>query len=554
MYKMDELRNKKIVLYGTEKMQKDISYMFDQLDFAYYIDQKEDTWDYEAAIKEAVKNVGIESVFVIICTEKSSEIDARMVSCGLEYTKSFVYAQDMFLALDFDWRKLAKGRKIALWGTGVECDYFEANTSLDEKYLECYFDKNESKNGQLRNQRLIIHPSRVKDWKQYFIIVTTLKYYEDIYEYLSDIGLQEDIDFASYRKECGKIGGGFIDQPSEMMQKTFYAKPVNGPKCTQPFTEWNIQAGGNVCICGCPPWIHSKSIGTLAGNSCVDVQNSMQAKIFRLSIINRTYSFCDSTLCKFFDKTEELPTDYEIERFEDLEVKKVPDINVCFDSGCNLACRQCRKSFLLETETYNKAVIPTILRRLNADNWLNTAEVLNIAGSGEVFYNDSYKALVFTDQAVKRDSIILKSNGILFHEQNFEKITAAYKHINVSVSVDAASENTYRLLRGNTWNVLVKNLEMLSKKRGNGEIEYFEMTFCVQMDNVEEMGEFVTWAKRLHADRVVFQKMFRPEYMSQEEFQQYSCFDEDGILKEKAKKIFQSAFFEDDMVDTSQLH
>jgi hypothetical protein len=78
----------------------------------------------------------------------------------------------------------------------------------------------------------------------------------------------------------------------------------------------------------------------------------------------------------------------------------------------------------------------------------------------------------------------------------------------VSVSVDAAKPETYRIVRrGGELADLLPNLEFIGELRRDKAIDYFRLSFVTQDLNFREMTAFIELARRVGADSVRFQMM-----------------------------------------------
>lgn len=89
-----------------------------------------------------------------------------------------------------------KNRKIAIWGTGEISGVFSQRENIKP---DIYIDNNIDKKGQFFLEKTIVHPTDIKDWSEYYIIVAN-RFYPEIREQLISYGLKEDIDFVSYVK------------------------------------------------------------------------------------------------------------------------------------------------------------------------------------------------------------------------------------------------------------------------------------------------------------------------------------------------------------------
>lgn len=122
--------------------------------------------------------------------------------------------------------------------------------------------------------------------------------------------------------------------------------------------------------------------------------------------------------------------------------------------------------------------------------------------------------------------------------------------IMLTVSVDAASKETYRRIRGGNFDVLRENMKFASELRHNGQLSYFRMNFVVQKENYNEMIDFVQWGKALNVDEVFFTKILNWGTYTSEEFEQVSMMEKDGITpKPELREVLNHPVMQSDIVD-----
>lgn len=536
----------KVVIWGNGKFQQDFQYIFEDIIPAYYVvDNSEYPIGggvYPAA--ELREDPDRDRMMIIICDFDQVSAGNTLVKMGFEHGKSFLYADEIFAVLDEIPKLNINNRKLAFWGTGTELSYFRDKVSLDN---DVYIDGNINKRGVVIDGKEVLYSGDIQDWEHYFIVITTMKYYPEISEILRQKGLHEDSDYIYYRKLLPAE-----QKLSEMLKKTIYAKPIQAPACARPFQFMEIAFGGN-CYCCCTAWVDK--IGNINTDTCDNIWHSTAAKIFRLSIVNKTFCFCKWDICVYIDNNPK--EDLSGERYTDIELKPQPEtLLIGIDGRCNLKCRQCRNHFW-DYDDLEKNMISCQKYRIMDSKWMEHAKHLVFASYGEVFFSPIYKSLLFeTEGSCKRKEIGIISNGVLFTEEYFQMLKERYHKISsVSISVDAACEKTYSIVRGGNWKKLTENLVNLASHRRTGEIESIKLTFCTQMCNISEIYDFIEYARKLGVDRVVFQKIHCSEGMTMEEFQEiFSITDTKNILKEEAAKVLANADLNDTLVDWYQLY
>ena len=187
-------------------------------------------------------------------------------------------------------------------------------------------------------------------------------------------------------------------------------------------------------------------------------------------------------------------------------ISALPKImNLAYDRACNLACPYCRVGIYNPKKDLNNT--GTIHANLFSEG-LPGVERLVIAGNGDVcasrFYMDflqNFDAGKYPDLRIK-----IQTNGLLFTRERWARIEKSHAAIDwISVSVDAATEATYRINRGGDFRRLLECLEFVSELRQAGTIDLFFINFVVQANNFREMIQFIELGEKHSCDLVEFQ-------------------------------------------------
>ena len=186
-------------------------------------------------------------------------------------------------------------------------------------------------------------------------------------------------------------------------------------------------------------------IGNIVMNSPKKVWKSNAAKLQRLSIINKTYAFCNEDICPVINDKNNVK--YTETRFNDVKCGDFPEkLYVSIDESCNLKCKSCRNDYYNATGKELK-FRKKLANKLIKSNWCNNAKKLTIAGQGEVMYSKIYLDMIFNSKITKRESIEIHTNGTLLDKEKLDKLISIYNSIYIYVSIDAATEETYKKLR-----------------------------------------------------------------------------------------------------------
>ncbi len=322
----------------------------------------------------------------------------------------------------------------------------------------------------------------------------------DVYKFLDKYNRKEEtVDREEFYTDIDDINKVPIEQLSlsEMFIKVLYSRPKNiDCKLLEFYAYINDEGVLGGC---CPSWV-GKTYGNILEDK--NVYNNYYSRMIILSAYNKTYCFCNLNMCHYFDRRYINKIDQDIK----LAIIDCPkELNIAVDRTCNLHCRSCRDRFFLAEDWYKERT-HAIVDRLLELGWPNKTKML-LAGQGEVFVSKEYLRLLINDMDEKRESINIFSNGILLNEEKWKLLEDNYKEINVSISVDAASEKVYKIIRNADFKIVLKNLKMLSKYRKNGKLNFFQLNYVIQRDNMNDIIKFVKLAKKLHVDNINFTKL-----------------------------------------------
>jgi MoaA/NifB/PqqE/SkfB family radical SAM enzyme len=178
-----------------------------------------------------------------------------------------------------------------------------------------------------------------------------------------------------------------------------------------------------------------------------------------------------------------------------------------YDFQCNLACPSCRTERVVQSED-EEAMIERIGRRLVESGDLESVNVLGLSGGGDPFASPHCRSLIasipWKELPLLRMS--LHTNGLLLDDRHWQDLLgeARGRVIEIQISIDAATEETYRENRGGDWGKLHESLHFASSLRASGFIDSLWLNFVVQANNWREMPAFAGMAKAYGADHVDF--------------------------------------------------
>jgi len=284
--------------------------------------------------------------------------------------------------------------------------------------------------------------------------------------------------------------------------------------CSYPFTKATFSPSGNVFFC-CPAWL-DLPIGNIFKESFEDIWNSRTAQKIRRSILDENFKYCNPVNCPRIvsGAVKREPQWGKYDHF--METRNVVletgpwKVSLNYDNSCNLYCKSCRNNVIVLPKEKQAELIRFQDSMLTSVFFKHIKEI-TITGAGEALSSPVYMDLLSKINSREHPGLkmILRTNGLLLTPGNWKRLENIHYAVNaISISIDAACEDTYRRLRrGGDFNRLLKNLEFLKELKKEKPFKLW-LHFVVQKANYREMSDFLRLAKKYNADRVLFGKLF----------------------------------------------
>jgi MoaA/NifB/PqqE/SkfB family radical SAM enzyme len=297
--------------------------------------------------------------------------------------------------------------------------------------------------------------------------------------------------------------------------------------CAKPFRHLEIAQNGDAYLC-CEGWL-PRSVGNAWNERISSIWNGARAQEVRRSILDGSFAFCGA--CPLLESVtgsvhyaDEIDDPHEraIVELGVVLVDRIAWLNLAYDRSCNLSCPSCRTDLVVASAESYRA-LKVLQERVLAGDLLAQIDWLYVTGSGDPFASRLFRELLRSiDPALyPRLQIKLHTNGLLFTLSAWDDLGLARRLVSeVEVSIDGASEGTYRLnRRGGDWPQLVQRLGFISSLRQTGRIRTLQFSFVVQANNWREMPAFVDFAEAFAADRIFFAPLrnwgtFSPEELA----------------------------------------
>jgi radical SAM protein with 4Fe4S-binding SPASM domain len=276
-------------------------------------------------------------------------------------------------------------------------------------------------------------------------------------------------------------------------------KPIyKGKFCQTPFEILQIDEDGDVMLCGCQlhmPYV----VGNVYQDSLETIWNGEKAQQVRQAVLDEDFTYCNwacASLPNLPNRPNRLPTTPLFPK----------TIKIDLDKSCNLKCPSCREKIIIEKNSarIDKQIeLYAQIRQYALDNPNTKITIIPLA-SGDLFA--SHSGLKFLKSLInypyKNIRLYITTNGTLVNRNR--DLIADIQHLiqQFSVSIDAASPETYEQVRGGDWNELLLGLEFMNELKPRSLI----FNFCIQKNNFYEIEQFAEFANQYQA-YVSYQKL-----------------------------------------------
>ena len=278
--------------------------------------------------------------------------------------------------------------------------------------------------------------------------------------------------------------------------------------CSQPWTHASILENGNVISCSCPNWHTHTGYGNINEIPLTEIMRSSNANQFKKVVVDQEFTFCKPSVCGQFWKLSD--ADKLVENFDFVEnLPKLPtNIMLGIDKNCNLKCASCRNSNIYSPSVNENAF--NILKKLsNTYKDFDQPVEINCDGTGDVFASSAYQHWFRQEYIPDCFKFSLTTNGNLIMK-NLDLIDQLGSKLQqVVVSLDAATFETYKKVRGGNFDIVLEGIQQLLNRRIQVLTQY-----VVQYENYKEILDYVALCKRLGVKYIGLQKITHWSHMT----------------------------------------
>jgi len=536
----------KYKLCGSVKLIKDFIYIFRDMQFSALVNTEtinKDMKDFWGIPWQGIDTLCLGEEPIIACLPPGEKRTLKIDSWKQKMPNKKIIPCENFFSKYDEKMKIPDDRYLYIWGAGrIAARILDSDKLLftPTGIIDSYSEK------KIFYNYPIIRSDDIEDWSKVFIIIAVADSWQ-IEELLKEKQLIEGEDYVFSSK--------ILYNPVEMLKDVFFSEDGYNFACNTMLNHLEIGGSGATRLC-CTAFVKADCMNFLRDDfeEHWAGRRSIMHRILALSTQNRSYVFCDHTMCPLFDGRKNIgASSLEIENAEYHDISPHPRvINLGFDKSCNLACESCRKHIMISNG--KEKMLADKIAEKAVYQLLPHAEFIIMAGNGEVLLSHSYRRVWEDKAATHAKYFRILSNGLLFNSDIWAKFRYGKENskILLTVSIDAASKKTYEEVRKyGDFEQLRKNMAFAGSLRRCGKLSYFRMNFVVQKKNMHEMKAFAAWGKEVGADKVFFTKITNWGTYEHNFFQEHiSIMEKDGITPIKElQEILDSPEMQDPIVD-----
>lgn len=306
--------------------------------------------------------------------------------------------------------------------------------------------------------------------------------------------------------------------------KFYKYSPIKKPKykgkfCYTPFSIVQIDHDGDVLLCSCPADM-PYTIGNIYNNSLQEIWLNESAQRVRQAVIDQDFTYCSwncSSLPNLPDRPLVLPTVPDFPRI----------VKVDLDKSCNLKCPSCRENSIMEknSDRINKQIeIFDELKRWALNNPDKHLVIIPLGG-GEVFASHSGLKFIQSLQNFPGKNLHLQitTNGTLVYKNKELLMNIKPLLQSFVISLDAATAETYKQVRGGDWDEVMRGMEFLHQTLKLP----LTLRFVIQKSNWQEIQQFAELADRFNA-KFHYQKLLDWGHWTIDWWHKNNVFDRTG--------------------------
>lgn len=264
-------------------------------------------------------------------------------------------------------------------------------------------------------------------------------------------------------------------------RETVYSeKNLTGKFCSQPWENININNNGEVYSCYCQDWT-SLLLGNILETSLEEIYNNNEnLNKLRSSVMDGKFGWCKVGHCGMLDSLPSVNDDTE--KYKNSNDFQLPvSMHLGIDDNCNLKCGICRGGLIFKN-TENPITEKILSSLMNSYKNFNRNTLVYCDGSGDLFTSKSWEKFLYSTEMPHCWKLVITTNGNLLSKRKAQLQSIRENIHSVTISLDASTYNTYKIVRGGDWNILMDGVETV--KELNIPINF---QFVLQRENYQDL-------------------------------------------------------------------
>ena len=300
--------------------------------------------------------------------------------------------------------------------------------------------------------------------------------------------------------------------------------------CSAPWDTVQILPDGIAYSCACSDWNSQGPIGNLNTHTLSEIMNGASIKEFRSTILDGSFSRCN----KVCHRLATLP-DMDTVVHDENSTLLPTHLNIAIDAECNLKCPSCR-SHKIFTGKVNAQKLKILKGLVTAYRDVKTPVRVQLDGSGDIFASKTYQEFLSTVDLPNCWSLEVITNGNLITKKKSTILKIKDQIGHVAVSLDAATEDSYKITRGGRFDLVLDGIKWLYEIGIKPSL-----SFVVQKENYREISQAYELAKDYHCSNITYHLLRRWPHMTDSWWQQNRIEDntlvDQLVLQDQLKKL-----------------
>src|ERR1700735_3148890 len=169
-------------------------------------------------------------------------------------------------------------------------------------------------------------------------------------------------------------------------------------------------------------------------------------------------------------------------------------------SICNLRCVMCPHA--IDAVHRPKHMPVEVMELLHGA--MAVVDKAQLHGIGEPLASPAFWRAVENEAFHPASELSINTNLTLLNDKRLKQLMAVRARLTLNVSLDAATELTYRRIRGADFNEVIENIRRFLTARGDRKFPALYMNMTLMRSNIEEAEAYVEVAHSQGADAVCF--------------------------------------------------